>query len=445
MSHQSSLDAKRRAISEFGRRMLEQGLTKGTGGNISARDGDTVAISPSGMPYDEIDPEDVPTVDLQGDHVSGDRVPSSERRMHATILREREDVGAVVHTHSPYATTFASLDEAVSPSHYLIAFVGDEIPVSGYATYGTADLAELAIEALGDEYDACLLKNHGTIAVGDTVEAAFERALMVEYCARIHYQARNVGEPALLPDEEIERLRGVFENYGQSAQDDVDPVAPAPDADELADGRESVATLGVEMLEQGLTKGTGGNVSARDGDRVAINPSGVPYEDVTPETVPVVDLDGEQVAGELAASSETPMHTMIYRERDDVGGVVHTHSPYATTFASLDEPIPASHYLIAFAGDEVPVAGYEHPGTADLGRLAVETLGDEYDACLLKNHGTIAVGESPEAAFETSLMVEYCARIHYQARSIGEPTLLPDEEIDTLTRRFQNYGQTSGN
>jgi len=445
MSHQSSLEAERRAISEHGRAMLQQGLTTGTGGNISARNGDRIAISPSGMPYDEITPDDVPLVDLQGEPLSGERVPSSERRMHATILRERDDVGAVVHTHSPYATTFASLNEPVAPSHYLIAFVGDEIPVSGYATYGTADLADLALDALGTEYDACLLKNHGTIAVGETVEAAFERALMVEYCARIHYQARNIGEPSLLPDEEIARLRSTFEHYGQSASGESEAVAPAPEAAELLDEREAVAALGREMLDQGLTKGTGGNVSARDGDRVAINPSGVPYEDVSPDTVPIVTLDGDQVAGELAASSETPMHTMIYRERDDVGGVVHTHSPYASTFASLDESIPASHYLIAFAGDEIPVAGYEEPGSAELGRRAVDALGDDYNACLLKNHGTIAVGETAEAAFETSLMVEYCARIHYQARNIGEPSLLPDEEIDHLTDRFADYGQTGGN
>jgi L-fuculose-phosphate aldolase len=216
MSNQSSLEAERRAISEYGRRMLDQGLTKGTGGNISARNGDRIAISPSGMPYDDISPNDVPIVDLQGDPHSGERVPSSERRMHATILREREDVGAVVHTHSPYATTFASLDEAVPASHYLIAFAGDEVPVAGYAEPGSADLGRLAVEALGDEYDACLLKNHGTIAVGETAEAAFETSLMVEYCARIQYQGRNIGEPTLLPDDEIDHLTERFRNYGQT-------------------------------------------------------------------------------------------------------------------------------------------------------------------------------------------------------------------------------------
>ncbi|WP_049935639.1 class II aldolase/adducin family protein [Haloplanus natans] len=207
--------------------------------------------------------------------------------------------------------------------------------------------------------------------------------------------------------------------------------------------RTTVSDLGREMLAQGLTKGTGGNVSqlCADGETVAINPSGVPYEDVTPERVSLVTLDGEQVAGDLDASSETPMHTMILRRRDDIGGVVHTHSPYASTFASLGEPIPASHYLIAFAGDQVPVAGYEKPGSEELGELAAETMGTDYDACLLQNHGTLAVGETAEEAFEVSMMVEYCARIHYQAISVGDPVILPDEEVDRLRSVFESYGQ----
>ena len=438
------LQDERQNVSTHGKKMLAQGLTTGTGGNISVCKGDRVAISPSGMAYGDIGPDDVPLVDLHGEPVAGERTPSSERRMHTTIIREREDANAVVHTHSPYATTFASLDQPIPPSHYLIAFAGLQIPVAGYATYGTEDLAGLALDTLGDEYDACLLKQHGVIAVGATLEAAFERALMVEYCGRIHYQTTNIGEPTLLPDDEVERLRGVFEGYGQSAQKQNGAVAPPPEPDVLRSERQSIADLGVQMLEQDLTKGTGGNVSARNGDRVVINPSGVPYDEVSADHVPIVDLHGEQMAGELKASTETPMHTEIYRQRDDVGGVVHTHSPYATTFASLSEPIPASHYLIAFAGDEVPVAPYEKPASTALGRAAAEALGDDYNACLLENHGTISVGPTPEAAFEVALMVEYCARIEYQARGIGATDLLPDAEIAHLTDRFRNYGQSGG-
>jgi L-fuculose-phosphate aldolase len=212
---------------------------------------------------------------------------------------------------------------------------------------------------------------------------------------------------------------------------------------QFEDERAVVSELGREMLAQGLTKGTGGNVSqlCADDETIAINPSGVPYEEVDPEDVPLVTLDGEQVAGDLEASSETPMHTMLLRQRDDIGGVVHTHSPYASTFASLGQPIPASHYLIAFAGDRVPVAGWERPGSEALGELAAEAMGDDYDACLLQNHGTIAVGETTAEAFEVSMMIEYCARIHFQALAIGNPIILPDEEVDHLRSVFADYGQ----
>jgi len=207
--------------------------------------------------------------------------------------------------------------------------------------------------------------------------------------------------------------------------------------------RRKVSELGHELLEQELTTGTGGNVSVRRGDRVAVSPSGVPYDEITSDQVPIVDLDGERVSGALAPSNETPLHTLVYRSRDDVGGIVHTHSPYASTFASLGEPIPASHYLIAFAGHKVPVAGYEPPGTEALGELAADTLGSDHDACLLQNHGVIAVGEDGDDAFETALMVEFVARIHYQARSIGEPELLSEANLDHLIEMFRSYGQNS--
>lgn len=203
--------------------------------------------------------------------------------------------------------------------------------------------------------------------------------------------------------------------------------------------RESVSQLGVEMLESNLTTGSGGNVSVRRDNQIAVSPSGVAYKDVTADRVPVVDTDGRLVTEEGVPSNETPMHTMIYRQREDVGGIVHTHSPYASTFASLDEPIPASHYLIAYAGTEVPVAGYAPPGSDELAQLAVDALGDEYNACLLQNHGVMALGEDGESALETAVMVEYCARIHYQAQSIGTPTVLQDEDLEYLIDMFESY------
>lgn len=207
----------------------------------------------------------------------------------------------------------------------------------------------------------------------------------------------------------------------------------------LQAARADVARIGRELLSKDLTRGSGGNVSARDGDRVAVSPSGIAYEDVVPESVPITDLDGELLDGEQAPSSETPMHTRIYSERPDVRGIVHTHSPYASTFASLGEPIPASHYLIAFAGKEVPVAGYEHPGSEALADLAVDALGDDHDACLLQNHGVMAVGEDADAALETAEMVEFVARIHYQASAIGDPLIMNDDDLDYLVDMFGSY------
>ena len=214
------------------------------------------------------------------------------------------------------------------------------------------------------------------------------------------------------------------------------------DEQSLQAEREQVGELGLRMLEQDLTRGTGGNVSVRRGDRVAMSPSGVPYEEVTADDVPLVDLEGERIDGDLAPSNETPMHTIVYRERDDVGAIIHTHSPYASTFASLNRPIPASHYLIAYAGQEIPVAGYEPPGTEALGRLAADAMGADHDAVLLKNHGVLAVGPTGEDAFEVAMMVEYCARIHYQASAIGDPEILPDEAVSDLRTMFrEDYGQ----
>lgn len=210
---------------------------------------------------------------------------------------------------------------------------------------------------------------------------------------------------------------------------------------DLDEERTAVSDLGREMLEQDLTKGTGGNISVGDGEYIAINPSGVPYEDITPDTVPVVTYEGEQVSDGLDASSETPMHTTIHRARDDIGAVVHTHAPYASTFATLAEPIPASHYLIAFSGQKVPVAEYRTPGSEELGELVADTMSTEYNACLLQNHGTISVGETAEDAFEVALMVEYCARIQYQAQSIGEPTILSEDTVNDLINVFEGYGQ----
>lgn len=213
---------------------------------------------------------------------------------------------------------------------------------------------------------------------------------------------------------------------------------------ELSDGavRRAICDYGRQLLEDDLTTGTGGNLSARlDENHIAISPSGIPYEDISPEDVPIVRTDGTVVEGDVDPSTELPMHLAVYEERPDVGGVVHTHSPNATTFASLGEPIPASHYLLAFTGTEVPVAEYQTHATQELGEAAVEALGESFNATLLRNHGVLTADEDLDSAYTVAQMVEYCARIHYQARAIGEPEILSDDEIERLQGKLESYGQ----
>lgn len=213
----------------------------------------------------------------------------------------------------------------------------------------------------------------------------------------------------------------------------------AGSTDPIQKARTGVAQKGVEILEEGLTQRTSGNVSARvDGERVAISPSGIPYHEITAADVPVVDLEGTVIQGDLPPSSEQPMHIEVYRRRDDVGGIIHTHSPYATTFASLGKPIKPAHYLIAFTGKSVPVAPYATNGTVALGKAAADTMGDR-NAVLLRNHGVLAVGPTLEAAHNVAARVEYCARIYWQALLLGKPELVDDQELDGLIDDFQNY------
>src|SRR5690606_14470173 len=161
---------------------------------------------------------------------------------------------------------------------------------------------------------------------------------------------------------------------------------------------------------------------------ILITPSGLPYDSMRPEDIVVVDEEGRVIEGDLAPSSETPMHTAVYRNRPWVQGVVHTHSRYATAFACANQPIRAAHYLVAFAGREVPVAEYATFGTPELAEKAIEALPPNGKAVLLKHHGVLTVGASVEEAFRIASVVEYAAEIYYLSLQIGNPPILPDDE-----------------
>ena len=210
----------------------------------------------------------------------------------------------------------------------------------------------------------------------------------------------------------------------------------------LAPERETVAEHARRLAE--LTPGRTGNLSVRRDDRVAITPSGVPYDEIGAGDVPIVSLDGAVLWGEIAPSSETPMHRRIY-DRFEPGAIVHTHSSWATTLATLGEPLPPVHYMIALAGETVPVAPYATYGTEQLADNAVEAM-EEADsrACLLANHGLVATGEDVAGAIETAVAVESVAEVYCRARTIGEPRELSSNDIEAAARKFEEYGPDEG-
>ncbi len=208
--------------------------------------------------------------------------------------------------------------------------------------------------------------------------------------------------------------------------------------------REELLRLHLELPKNRLVVWTGGNVSARDRESglVLIKPSGVRYKDLRPEHFVLLTLEGEVVEGELSPSSDTASHLYIYRHRPDVGGIVHTHSPYATAFAALGRPIPVCLTAIADEfGGPIPCAGFALIGGEEIGRQVVEHIGSS-PAVLLKQHGVFTIGPTPEAAVKAAVMVEDVARTVWLAMQLGEPEEIPPELVARLHQRYtQVYGQ----
>ena len=193
--------------------MNDSGLNQGTSGNISVREGDHLLITPSAMPYEELEPDDILKMGFDGSH-DPSKLPSSEWRFHRDILQAKPDVGAVVHTHSAYATTIAIMGMDIPAVHYMVAAAGgNSVPCAKYATYGTQELAANAVEALQNR-KACLLANHGLIATGSTLQQAMWLTVEVENLARQFFNVLQVGRYTVLPDEEIDRVLAKFETYG---------------------------------------------------------------------------------------------------------------------------------------------------------------------------------------------------------------------------------------
>ncbi|RIJ79207.1 L-ribulose-5-phosphate 4-epimerase [Nakamurella silvestris] len=217
-------------------------------------------------------------------------------------------------------------------------------------------------------------------------------------------------------------------------------------ADTITRLRREVSDLHSELTRYQLVIWTAGNVSARvpGADLLVIKPSGVSYDDLSPENMVLVDFDGNVVEGEHSPSSDTAAAAYVYRHMPHVGGVVHTHSTYATAWASRGEPIPCVLTMMADEfGGEIPVGPFALIGDDSIGRGIVETLGNHRSAAvLMKNHGVFTIGKNAKSAVKAAVMCEDVARSVHIARQLGEPLPIAEPDVDSLFDRYQNvYGQ----
>jgi L-ribulose-5-phosphate 4-epimerase len=227
-----------------------------------------------------------------------------------------------------------------------------------------------------------------------------------------------------------------------SAHADLGPAVRA-EIDRL---REEVCRLHALLPLNGLVAWTSGNVSARvpGADLMLIKPSGVDYEDLTPDSMVLCDLHGNVVEGGHAPSSDTGSHAYVYRHRPEVGGVVHTHSTYATAWSARGEPIPCVITAMADEfGGQIPVGPFALIGGEAIGKGIVETLAEHRSpAVLMRNHGVFTIGKNARAAVKAAVMTEDVARTVHLARAYGEPIPIPSADIDALYDRYTNvYGQ----
>jgi len=205
----------RQVLLATARRMNELGLNQGTSGNVSARVPGGLLITPTGMPYEDMRSEDLVEMRMDGSAPGYQLLPSSEWRIHRDLYETRADVDAVVHAHAMFATTLSCLRREIPAVHYMIALAGgSNIRCADYATFGTAELSAHALAALAGR-TACLLANHGMLAVGTTLGETLKLALEVETLAAQYWRSLQVGQPVILDDEEMARVLEKFKTYGQ--------------------------------------------------------------------------------------------------------------------------------------------------------------------------------------------------------------------------------------
>lgn len=211
----------------------------------------------------------------------------------------------------------------------------------------------------------------------------------------------------------------------------------------LLDEREQIVEYGKKIFEEKLTPGTSGNLSMYDPKQglMAISPSGIGYFDTLPEDIVIMDLEGNIVEGNRKPSSEWALHEAMYKIKPDCRAVIHTHSMYCAVFSALQRPVRAVHYVIGDVGaSAIPCAPYQTFGSKELADAAAKSIG-KANSVLLANHGLLACGKNMADAYCVARNSEYCAQIEYRALCIGEPIIIPDDEMDRVMNKFKSYGQ----
>lgn len=210
----------------------------------------------------------------------------------------------------------------------------------------------------------------------------------------------------------------------------------------LKEIRDNIVVYSQKLITSGLTVGTGGNISVFDPDSglFAITPSGVDYFSMEAEDVVVADLSGQIVEGIRKPSSEVELHRIFYERRPDIHAVVHAHSTYCTVLATNRMELPASSYLVAFAGENVRCGEYASFGTKELAEKTFAAMKDR-NAALMANHGLITGAKTLLRAFDIAEQIEFCAKVYVKAMAIGAPVILDAEEMRRMSKRFKNYGQ----
>ena len=206
--------------------------------------------------------------------------------------------------------------------------------------------------------------------------------------------------------------------------------------------RKELVEYGKRLVDTELTSGTGGNLSYFDSETgyMAITPSGLDFYKTKEEDIVILALDGTVIEGSRTPSSEWVMHKRIYETRKDINAIIHGHTIYASVLACLREELPATHYMIAVAGETVRVADYASFGSKELAENAAKGMEDR-NAVLLANHGIIGGSNNLRNAFNVIEEVEYCAKIYVIAKSIGNPIVLPEKEMKFMSEKFKSYGQ----